>query len=501
MRTVPPCNCLPYRGLANVPAVLAFAAVLVAGVPERLDGQAQPATAFPVADGTTASQRIALTGALREHPRDAHVWYELGLLDGRLHNFSAAEQEIRKSLAFDATVPETHYLLGLSLVANPKAKLDWPGAIEQFRIALKLRPGYADAANYLGVGLTAMGQYDAAVDSLQNAVRLAPTSASARFNLALALEPLQRDTEAAAAYRHAIALRPGFAEAHSAFGKLLLRTENGAAAEHELRAALRSNPDLQDAHYALGQALRTNGHEADAKAEFDIALALGQREPDGIASSQKSNAAMHEAEQGNLAGAEIMLLEAVRLRPDYGVPHYNLGLILADRGQWDDAVSQLAQAASLTPAQAAPWFDLGRVFRKQGRVAESISCLRWAVALDPGERHVRELRDASTQFQLPMQGTPELPPFGVTTETASAFVHYAAELEARRDLIGAVGMLLHALVLAPEAIQPRLQLAAVYVELEDIERSRQEYSKVLATEPENPVARDFLEGKSLVSPQ
>ena len=178
-----------------------------------LPAQKPPFTdALPeVSGGDPAKDRIALTETLQAHPEDAHAWYALGLLEGRLHDFAAAQEALRRSLALDPNSAETHYLLGLSMIANPRAGLDWKGAIEQFRAALRLRPAYGDAAAYLGAGLSATGDAQSAAAALQTAVRLAPDSASAEFNLGLALEPLGRESEAATAFRRAAALRSCFA--------------------------------------------------------------------------------------------------------------------------------------------------------------------------------------------------------------------------------------------------------------------------------------------------
>jgi Flp pilus assembly protein TadD len=79
-------------------------------------------------------------------------------------------------------------MLGLSLIVNPQSKLDWPGAIAEFRAALKIRPHYPEALDYLGVGLTATGQTDLAISELEKAIRLKPLMPSTHFNLATAFE-------------------------------------------------------------------------------------------------------------------------------------------------------------------------------------------------------------------------------------------------------------------------------------------------------------------------
>ena len=69
--------------------------------------------------------------------------------------------------------------------------------------------------------------------------------------------------------------------------------------------------------------------------------------PNATQSALLSNSAMELAAKGDMAGAKENLLKAITLKPDYGIPHYNLGLILADSGDLGGASSELAKAISL----------------------------------------------------------------------------------------------------------------------------------------------------------
>ena len=486
------------RPCSNVALLLVSALWLISAecaCAQEIDPRSGASVAFsenaaPSTESSLAERQETLRRALAENPRDAHGWLQLGILDGQSERFEAAEQDLRRSIALDAAQPEAHYLLGLSLIVNPRNKLDWPQAIAEFRTALKLRPDYAAAYTYLGAGLSATGHDTEAIQALETAVRLAPRSASAQFNYGLVLGSVGRNKDAAAAYRIAIASRQEFAEAHSALGKLLLLTGDRTGADQELRKAITMNPDLEDAHYAFGRLLKAQGNAAAATNEFEIARTLGQREADGIASSQKSNAAMRQAAAGDLEGALESLRTAVSLRPDYGVPHYNLGLVLADRGQWDQAIAQLSQAASLMSSQAGPWLELGRVLRRQGHLAEGVKCLQWAAKLDPTEKVMQELRAAAPRD---LSSGPALrPEFGVRGDNVEAFESYGAELDRQGDAWGAIGMMLRGLSLSPSSVKLRLSLARAYGKVGQTSRALEEYRKVTIEDPGNAEARSRL---------
>lgn len=444
-----------------------------------------------MAQGSLSSAKANLEAAIELEPENSAGWYELGALYGRIHDFRNAEEAFRHSLRLQPDVAKAHYMLGLSLIANPQSKLDWPGAIAEFRAALKIQPDYPEALDYLGVGLTATGQTDLAISELENAIRLKPLLASTHFNLAIALENGGRLDEAVQEYRKAVSASGGYPEASSALGKLLFRMGQTVEAEQQLRTALRLNPDLQDSHYALGRVLNSEKKAGEAKIEFNEAIELGKREPNAIDSSQLSNSALKMAAEGEMVAAEASLRRAILLRPDYGVPHYNLGLVLADQGNLDGAVHQLTQAISLMPGQASPWFDLGRVQRLQRKFESAFQSLSWAASLAPWDPRVKAelqlLRAESDKELLPT--SPDRPAAepraGALTDTAGEHFVFAKELMASGDSSGAVGELLRSLGMLPESVDIRWALAVCYERLGNSDRALLEYQKIHFVEPGN----------------
>src|SRR5262249_5488804 len=89
------------------------------------------------------------------------------------------------------------------------------------REAVRLRPGYAEAHNDLGVVLNDLGRPEEAAAECREAVRLRPDLAEAHYNLGKAMRGLGRPEEAAAEDRGAVRLRPGYAEAHCNLGSAL----------------------------------------------------------------------------------------------------------------------------------------------------------------------------------------------------------------------------------------------------------------------------------------
>jgi tetratricopeptide (TPR) repeat protein len=397
---------------------------------------------------------------------------------------------------------KAHYGLALTLIVNPQETEDWAGAVAECREALKLQPAYPEALNLMGVGLTKQGQYAAAIAAHEQALQLSPALPEAHFNLGLALESSDRLDDAAKEYRAAIAAKGQYPEASSALGKLLLRIGKPAEAEQAVMQALHANPDLTDAQYTRARILQSLHRNQEAAIGFAIAKELTERPANGIQSSRMSNQALAVASKGDLAAAAATLRNAIALKPDYGVPHFNLGLILADEGNTAAAVQELSKAISLLPGEAAPWFELGRVLEAAKDDRGARGAVAWAAHLAPSNQAIAaELGrlQASASIAAGSAGVQamEPPAIGARTDTADAHFDFAQELNRQGDFEGAIGELLRSLVLQPAQQAARRDLAAAFANLGQNERAVMEYYKLLLAFPKDAAAHTAL-GKILL---
>ena len=179
-----------------------------------------------------------------------------------------------------------------------------------------------------------------------------------------------------------------------------------------------------------------------------------------------------------MASALRLERQAVQLKPDFGVPHYNLALILADTEDWADAARELIKAASLMPGNAAPWFDLGRVLRRKGDLRGSLAVLTWASQLAPSNPSIdAELKVVKAEAKA-VELTVTEPPLGPTRDSVSAHLAFAIELAAASDHLGAVGELLRTLALEPANEKARRLLAESYKQLKRTHDAELEQAKL-----------------------
>jgi tetratricopeptide (TPR) repeat protein len=150
----------------------------------------------------------------------------------------------------------------------------WESDRTLFGHVVDVMPGNHIAHGILGNVHLRERRLDLAMEEYREALRIRPGYAQAYCNIGMVLELSGKPDDAIAEYKTALRWDPGLAEAHHNLGRLLSTRGETAAAIAELEAALRSNPDLVEGHQNLGVALLAAGRKAEAIAEFRRALEL-----------------------------------------------------------------------------------------------------------------------------------------------------------------------------------------------------------------------------------
>ncbi|HXC01913.1 MAG TPA: tetratricopeptide repeat protein [Opitutaceae bacterium] len=145
---------------------------------------------------------------------------------------------------------QAHDYLGCALLYNPDRL---PDAIAQFQAALQLDPGLAEAHNNLGTALMdTPGHLPDAIAQFQAALRLDPDDESTHYNLGTAFRRVPgRLPEAMAQFEAAVRINPGDAEAHNNLGSILAQLGRLPEAIAQYEEALQLNPNFADARNNL----------------------------------------------------------------------------------------------------------------------------------------------------------------------------------------------------------------------------------------------------------
>jgi tetratricopeptide (TPR) repeat protein len=124
-------------------------------------------------------------------------------------------------------------------------------AIDNYRKAIQIQPGYDDALNNLGVALAQKGDLDEAIARIRESIHYRPDRADAYYNLGNVFVMQHRLDDAADAYTEALRLKPDYPEAHNNLANVLLNQGHRDAAIRHYQETLRWNPNHEGAKRQL----------------------------------------------------------------------------------------------------------------------------------------------------------------------------------------------------------------------------------------------------------
>jgi tetratricopeptide (TPR) repeat protein len=153
---------------------------------------------------------------------------------------------------------------------------DTPGAIQQFRAAVKTNPREPDAHYGLGYLLWIQKQYPEAASEFQAELDNNPDHVQALTYLGDTQIRLKHTEEARPLLEKALRLDARQELAHLDLGILLADAGRQEDALRELRAAAILDPKDVNVHWRLGRLYRSMGKKDEAKAEFDMASSINK---------------------------------------------------------------------------------------------------------------------------------------------------------------------------------------------------------------------------------
>jgi tetratricopeptide (TPR) repeat protein len=217
-------------------------------------------------------------------------------------------------------------------------------AIEHYRAALELRPGWFDVLNNLGSALRAAGQTDAAITVLGEAIAANPTASSGHYNLANALVAAGREVEAVPRYRDALRVDPAAIGARVNLASILNRAKRHPEAIACLKEGIALSGDSAELWNQLGVVLYDWGKVETAIACYERAVSIDAR-------SEKA--------------------------------HYNLGLALFVVGRYQESIAAQTRAIVHSPEDVFALSNLSQSLIAIGDLDGARGALEKALSLDP----------------------------------------------------------------------------------------------------------------------
>jgi len=217
-------------------------------------------------------------------------------------------------------------------------------AIQCFREAVRLAPGFSGAQYNLGTILLSQGKIEDAISHLKAAVKAVPANANAHQNLGYAYYAQGKLPEATVEYAESAALDPENAAFRVVLGSVLLKQSKWTEAVTVLLDALKLDPINAEANRSLGIAVLNEGKRDEAIRYFSEAVRL---QP--LNSDMRFNLGLALLEEEQPRQAAEQFTECLRLNPDETRSHYRLAVALGRQHKTKDAIFHYREALRLTP--------------------------------------------------------------------------------------------------------------------------------------------------------
>ncbi len=163
-----------------------------------------------------------------------------------------------------------HNKLGIQLADSGQPEK----AMAHYKMAIKIKPGFAKAHNNLGNAVAAAGRPEEAMQHFENAISVKPDYAVAYNGMGSAQDDLGQMDEAIAAYEQALRLDPMLSAAHSNLSATYYKQGRMDQAVSKARQALELEP--ANARYHLNYAILifSTGEIESARQHLETALRL-----------------------------------------------------------------------------------------------------------------------------------------------------------------------------------------------------------------------------------
>ncbi len=189
--------------------------------------------------------------------------------------FPKAKTAAEKALSLDDHLAEAHASLGL---VKFYYEWDWNGAEAEFKKALELNPGYAQAHQYYADFVKSFGRFDEALGEMKKALTLDPLSYSINTGIGHVLYLSRQYDLAIDQYRKVVESDPSFVPARLWFGRPYMQKGMFKEAIQQSEEAVKLSNEGTVSLATLGQAYASAGNDGDAGKILDRLLERSKKQ-------------------------------------------------------------------------------------------------------------------------------------------------------------------------------------------------------------------------------
>lgn len=293
--------------------------------------------------------------------------------------------------------------------------------------------------------------------------------------------------------KNVIQLDPENDEAHLRLGEAYMALGQIGLAVQSYVAAITSNPDNLSAHLKAGQIFLIAKKTMEARRAAKRILKEKNNDIDAL-----QLLAAVQIQEKNIDAAIKTLQHTVTLAPQNSKPHHFLARSFFAAGNLDDAIKTCQQTIAIDPSFPAPYAMLIRIYGEKKQWDKAKSVLSQMSSISGGYKELvdaarfcegrRQLSIAKEIYQKAI----EIAPGGNALPTVYLGDYYRR----RGNFVSAMDMMKQALEIQKDDPMILAKIAALYIDLDDIERAEAAIGKAIEKD-ENHVLANFIKGKLL----
>lgn len=229
-------------------------------------------------------EHLKQAAALADKASEGERLMILGLQAGANADTKTQRDYYERLVAAYPRDERAHFLLGNAYFGQQ----EMPKAIQEYRTAVEVAPGFAPAYNLLGYAERQVGEFGEAERAFKKYIELIPTDPNPYDSYAELLMKMGRFDESIAMYRKALATDSNFAPSHIGIASnLMLQGKHDAARAEawKLYQAARNDGDRRGALFTAAVTYADEGNFDQAVGELKKEFAVAQKIEDDAAMS------------------------------------------------------------------------------------------------------------------------------------------------------------------------------------------------------------------------
>ncbi len=326
-----------------------------------------------------------LNKGLRQIPNSVLLLMDRAMLYQEVGNPGLAVQDLRAAISLDPQNIEAYQsLAGLHVALKDPDK-----ALSVFDQGLKNNPESVVLMINQGQIYGAMGRpqgairlYERAIMVLEKALEKTPNDVSLLVNKGAIFHSMRRTVEAFTAYRQAATVAPDDPEVHRSMGQMAAEVDSLDVAREAWEKVAQLVPGDLDTRSALARLYTVQQNWDRALNEYRLIMEIA---PEAERARLQYGIAQVYLQKGDIEQAKKALEATIQLNPDILEPYGDLALIYAGQQDLDSALEVYNRALAVDSTNAGVHYNMGLALTSRQEFDRATRAFAKAIAFSPNE--------------------------------------------------------------------------------------------------------------------